>query len=126
MLSLKGSFFTFALMGRFTSIPQTRFANETTTQESITVTQSNDRSLAQIHGKAEAMLVSGFRANFAWMLTCSAHLLRMTAFGLALLAGFENRKKNGCESEINIPRSWTELNQQQSRIVLAELDHTFL
>ena len=68
-------------------------AQESTTQSAGTVTQSDD-TLPTEEGAEEVSAPEFDSAHIAWMLTCSALVLMMTAPGLALFYGGLVRKKN--------------------------------
>ena len=73
---------------------QISVAKELTTQPQDTVTQTDDTE-ASSGGDEKVVAEVEFRgADIAWMLTCSALVLMMTAPGLALFYGGLVRKKN--------------------------------
>lgn len=73
---------------------QISVAKESTTQPRDTVTQTDDAEQSTGGEEEIAAEVEFSGADIAWMLTCSALVLMMTAPGLALFYGGLVRKKN--------------------------------
>ena len=94
MKAFKRLFLASVLMLCFVQLSQSALANESTTQPQDTVTETDD-TLAPSTTEEEVVAETDFSgADIAWMLTCSALVLMMTAPGLALFYGGLVRKKN--------------------------------
>ena len=94
MKALRRVVFILALLICNLQTGQISVAKESTTQPRDTVTET-DGILPAVGGEEEVVVDVAFNgADIAWMLTCSALVLMMTAPGLALFYGGLVRKKN--------------------------------
>ena len=94
MAAMKRLLLVFALLATLSPICQDGFAKERTTEDGDTVTQAGETSPETVSLEAEEFQSELVGADVAWMLTCSALVLMMTAPGLALFYGGLVRKKN--------------------------------
>ena len=85
---------TLALLIGSVAAPAFAFANESTTQTESTANETDNASQGTEEAVEEAPESGLVAADIAWMLTCSALVLMMTAPGLALFYGGLVRKKN--------------------------------
>ena len=93
MAAMKRLLLVFALLATLSPICQDGFAKERTTEDGDTVTQAGETSPETVSLEAEESQSELVGADVAWMLTCSALVLMMTAPGLALFYGGLVRKK---------------------------------